>query len=178
MKYILGLIVFISVGVLVVSILALVVLSKIAIAILLGLAPIFIVAVLFNFTNKMFETWLQQLINFTLVIIFTYAISAFFITLVTQLLGQLIQRGEEITFGDVAPLSIISIVLGVLLKQVPGIASALAGGAQVGILNSIGNAGSIVSNLHRGSGTALRQGASVINKVAVATTRRANTVRR
>ena len=164
MKYILGAITFFSVLVLIVSILSLVLLSKVAIAILLGLSPIFIICYVLGITNKIFQAWIQQLINFTLTIILTYAISAFFVSLVIGMINLIINQGKEVDIHHVAPLTVVSLILVLLLKQVPALASALGGGAQVSLLNSVENAGRTFNNLHRGSGVALSQGIGLANQ--------------
>ena len=54
----------------------LIVLSKLAVAILLSVGPIFILLLIFVNTKSLFEGWLRTLLNYAIVPIFVYALLA------------------------------------------------------------------------------------------------------
>ena len=115
----LGLVIMLCTVAVTVMILSVVVMSKIAIAVLLALAPVFIIGLIFNISSKMFDSWLQQLMTFTLTVMFTYGVAGFFIILVNTIMIGVAERGEDITASDIAPLAVVSFILVLLIKQVP-----------------------------------------------------------
>lgn len=131
MPYVLGALIFIAVIVICAYAIALLALSKIAIAIILALGPIFIVFLLFESTKAMFSSWLQQLFNFTFITLLTYIVLAFFLTLINNTIN-IISPSPEI--GDVVPLCVVGFIATFVLMQISGIASGLAGGVQVGTM--------------------------------------------
>ena len=60
----------------------LIALSRVALAVLLALGPLFIVMALFDATRRFFEAWLHELSNYALVAILTVMVSALMLDLV------------------------------------------------------------------------------------------------
>jgi len=138
MPYILGALIFIAILVICGFALALLALSKIAMAVILALGPIFILFLLFDGTKQMFASWIQQILNFGFVSILTYIVMAFFLTLIDNTIN-LIPISPEIE--DVVPLCVIGFIGTFVLLQVTGIASGLAGGVQVTTMGAMGAMG-------------------------------------
>lgn len=124
----------------------LIILSKVAIALLLGLAPLFILLKVFKSTTGLFEGWIRQLINFFIIPIITYSL----LVLVVQLLDsdlkaieQIQLKGKLITSNNLYGIITIAGVSIGLLFQIMGIASGIAGGIQLADMSQ-----SIKNNYH------------------------------
>jgi type IV secretory pathway VirB6-like protein len=61
-------------------------------SLLIGLAPIFIVSILFSRTRHLFEGWLNNVVNTCLQPIFLFTFFAFFVTLIRSCLEILLER--------------------------------------------------------------------------------------
>jgi len=108
--------------------------AKIALSLILGVGPLFIFFLIFDSSKKMFEAWLQQLINFVFVLTLTIALLSLTTTMIDEHAAFLMNE-KNISWGDTIPLVITLIVVFMLLKQLPQIASSLSNGMS---LSSIG----------------------------------------
>jgi len=165
MPYVLGALIFIAIILICGYALALIVLAKIAMTIVLALGPIFIVFLLFDLTKQMFASWLQQLFNFAFITILTYTVMAFFTELISNALEAIPLDGDP-EIGHITPLCIIGFVGCFVLGQIPGIASGLAGGVQVGTMGAMAAVGRAsrggLSDAARGAGKAGRAGGKAL----------------
>jgi len=120
----------------------LIVLAKIALAILLGLAPLFLSFMMFATTRGLFEGWLRQLMNFALIPILTYSVLIFVVALVEPLAGGLYvastKAGAQTT--DMYQFILSAAVSIILLKQVMGIAAGISGGMQLSTMGAVAGA--------------------------------------
>ena len=116
----------------------LIVLAKIAVGVLLGLAPIFIGLLMFGGTRGLFEGWLRQLLNYAIIPLFTYAVLLFCIAMLEEPMSDLLaaRASGNLTGGAVLPFIFSCIVGFLLLLQVMGITSAIAGGVSLSTLGS------------------------------------------
>lgn len=106
----------------------LIVLSKIALAVLLGLAPVFFLLLLFKGTSKMFESWLQQSINYAILPVFAYGAGVIMLSISNRALN----RPDIAQQFGFAIIFLITSVIGLLvLTQVYSMAAAIAGGIQL-----------------------------------------------
>lgn len=116
---------------------ALILLSKIALAIVLSLGPISIALLLFDTTKRFFESWLGQALNY----MFIFALVASAVTILFALwmpaLNYALANNSQ-GFTALLPMLLMGGVTFVVLMQVPGIASGLAGGVQIGTLGAAG----------------------------------------
>ena len=137
-----ALLIWIFTGILVAYGAALVLLAKIGLAIVLALGPIFIGLLLFEATRTFFQGWLAQALNF----LFTYVLVALAIALaltfldsmLTQALVDIPAGSRAPDFAALLPVLIVGVGTFLVLKQVPGIASGLAGGMQLSTLGAVG----------------------------------------
>lgn len=132
---IMSIVIFIPATLMMVFAIFLVVLSKIAIAVLVGVAPIFIVFLLFSVTRQMFEAWLRQVINYALIIVFTVAILGLTNDITNGIVNPISTGRTELVFGDILPTSVMFLLVFLLLTQVMNIASSLAGGLALSTQN-------------------------------------------
>ncbi len=119
----------------------LVIMSKIAIAVLLGLSPLFIAFMMFKTTRGLFEGWLRQLLNFALIPLLTYTIMLFCLAIVATPVNQMLaaQQAGNITSVEVMPYLFTCFISFLLLLQVMGIASGIAGGMSLSTLGVVAN---------------------------------------
>lgn len=139
--YLAALIVYVLVGIVCVYTMFLIALSRIAIAVLLALGPLFIVLVLFRSTRRFFDAWLHELANYALVSILTMAVVALLLDLVDTYAAQTAARGSAILTVDALNLALVAGLVSLVLRQVMPIAARLAGGGALSDLGGFAAAG-------------------------------------
>lgn len=110
--------------------LMLIALSKIAVAILLAVGPIFILMFIFTQTKSLFEGWLRTLLNYSIIPIFVYGLLALLLTLIEPPLAAMesnISLSAQI-MTYIAPFLLVSVVSLLLLSQIMNLASSITGG--------------------------------------------------
>ena len=103
-------------------------LAKIALSILAGLGPLFIVALVFPVSARFFELWLGQVMNYVLLVVLYAAVFGFMMSLFKTYMTGTILDGLTNVGYTVGGVCIFSIAMLVILRQLPAIASSLAGG--------------------------------------------------
>lgn len=130
----------------------LVMLAKLAIAVLLGVAPFFILLYLFESTRNVFEGWLRQLITFALIPVFLYGLLALVIEIIETMSDQMVTATSNEAWGitHVGPYALVMLVSLLLTTQVVGWAAGVAGGFSLSTVNAFRN-----STIAAGAATAL-----------------------
>ncbi len=108
----------------------LIILAKVAVAVLLAVGPIFILLLIFNNTKNLFEGWLRTLLNYAVIPIFVYALLALLLTLADAPLKFMEDNsatGSEL-MTPVAPFLMMSFVGTMLLAQIMNMAASVTGG--------------------------------------------------
>jgi type IV secretion system protein VirB6 len=135
----------------------LIMISKMSLALLLGLAPFFIIGLLFKTTSKFFEAWLQKCINYMLVPILVYAALLIPLTIIENeliyLAAQASASGGIFSSGVVSVSSafyilFMSLIAFVVLMQVMQMAAGLAGGLS---LSTVGVVAGVMRSTSRGA---------------------------
>jgi type IV secretion system protein VirB6 len=117
----------------------LLVLSKIALAILLGVGPIFVSSLIFESTKKFFDAWIGQCLNY----VFLVVLSAGAIKLIMSVLAHYLTDVTAVGAMTIAsvnqaiPAMAIALVAILVLMQLPSIASALGGGVAISTLGAL-----------------------------------------
>lgn len=108
----------------------LIVLSKVAVAILLAVAPFFILLLIFANTRNLFEGWLRTLINYAIIPVFVYALLALLLTIAEPPLQNLENNlsGDANTLSYIGPFFFMSVISVLLLMQIMNIAASITGG--------------------------------------------------
>ncbi|WP_144752471.1 type IV secretion system protein [Bartonella saheliensis] len=112
----------------------LVILTKIAIVLLVGWGPIFIIALLWQPTYRFFEQWLIQIINYIILFLLLATVFNVMMNIFANYLADMrldYQQNTSFMFGGALVLSIISIML---LLKLSSIANSLAKGITFGHL--------------------------------------------
>ncbi len=112
-------------------------LSRIALAVLLALGPLFIVLALFDATRRFFEAWLHELANYALVSILTVMVAALLLDFVEAYAVQVAARGAAIVTVDALNLAVAAGLVVLVLRQVLPIAARLAGGLALSGLGTV-----------------------------------------
>jgi type IV secretion system protein VirB6 len=125
-----GLLVLVLTGLFIVEAMFMVVMGKLALFVLLGLAPIFIALALFNVSSMLFTGWIRSCLTFSIVPLLTYGFLGFFEGLITGQMSSLnaAASGQTVSVGTVAPFVALCAMGALLMTQIPAIASGLAGG--------------------------------------------------
>lgn len=107
-----------------------VLLSKIAISLLLGIGPIFIILSLFEQTKKFLESWMQLLMNYFMLLVLVSAAVNLVFGIMSHMLDQLIAVNEP-QILNVLQFVALSGLIFVVFLQLPRIASTLGGGVEL-----------------------------------------------
>ena len=140
--YLIGLAVLIAGGALALVVAFLILLSKIMTAVLLAIGPLFIISLLFNTTQRWFESWLGMVVNYGLILVIGAAIGQLMISLGDHYIDGM-SGGDGRTLANLADAAMLCIVYALcilVVKQVPSVASALGGGVALATQGAIGSA--------------------------------------
>src|SRR5207248_2816619 len=122
------------------------VLAKLALAVLLGLAPVFFLLLLFQSTRDFFTAYLRQVFNFAMIPVFTSGILSLSLKIVNDAITRL-QATLASHTGHGGPDCVYALlclaVLFMLLHQVMGLSSGVAGGLQLSSGNVAGLAAAV-----------------------------------
>lgn len=106
----------------------LIALSRIALAVLLALGPLFIVLLLFAGTRRFFEAWIGMLANYALIGVLTILVAALMLQIVESYAVQTAARGEAIVTVDALNLLLVTGLVFLILRQVLPMAAGLGRG--------------------------------------------------
>lgn len=130
-----GVIILLATGILVAIGAAFILIAKIALAILAGLGPIFIVSLLFQSTQRFFEIWATQIFNYALLIILFAAVFGLMINIFSSYMSEMKFDGVQSVSYGLGGTVILSIAMIIVLLQLPSMATALAGGLAISFIN-------------------------------------------
>jgi type IV secretion system protein VirB6 len=138
--YLMALIIWVSALVCIGYAAFLIILSKIALAVLVGIGPLFILGLMFDSTKKFFESWLGQAVNYALISGLTVAVIKLLFGMyasAAQGTFQVATTSDDFGILSICSMLIMSVVCFLVLLQVQGIASALAGGVSLSTLGAV-----------------------------------------
>lgn len=116
---------------------AFIIMSKLIMAVLAGLGPIFIAALLFQPTARFFELWVGQLLNYVLLVTLFAGIFTFMMELFSDYMQDMTMDGTQnlaFTLGGAVMLAVASTIV---LLQIPNVASSLGGGAAISYIHEM-----------------------------------------
>lgn len=109
-------------------------LAKLGLAVLAGMGPIFIAALLWQPTSRFFEAWTGQIVNYTVMVAIFAAAMGLMVDIFDSFVTDMQFDGVQNIAYNLGALCILSLAMVIALLQLPGIASALGAGASVGFL--------------------------------------------
>lgn len=117
---------------------AYIILAKFALGLLLAVGPMFIACALFPATRKFFEAWTAQCLNYAFLVALFAAAGAIEINFA----DANIPTGSVSDLGTIAKMAMMGIVFIVVSMNLPGLASALAGGVGISAMTQhVGSSG-------------------------------------
>lgn len=116
----------------------LIVLSKLAVAILLSVGPIFILLLMFLNTKSLFEGWMRTLLNYAIVPVFVCALLALILSIMETPLKFLEANAEskDSLMTSVGPFLLTSVVSILLLSQILNMAPSITGGVSLSTMGT------------------------------------------
>ena len=123
-----GCIVLFATGVLVAIGGAFILVAKVGLAILAGLGPFFIIALLFQSTQRFFEMWISQVLNYAFLIIIFSAVFGLMMDIYSAYIVDVKLNGIINVGYTLGGAVVMSGAMAVVLWQLPSIATGLAGG--------------------------------------------------
>ena len=116
---------------------AFILLAKVALALLAGLGPIFIVCFLWQPLSRFFDLWIGQVLNYVLLVVLFSALFGLMMDIYGgYVAGVKFESGVNVAYS-LGGAIILSIAMVLVLLQLPGIAGALAGGAALGYMHEL-----------------------------------------
>jgi type IV secretion system protein VirB6 len=138
--YLAGFVVYLLVGLAVVYTAFLMALSKVAIAVILALGPIFIVMLFFDATKRFFEAWIAQLANYALITVLSLLVAALLLQVVRGYTTNAVSLGSGITIAESVRVCIAAVLVFLVMRQVMPIAAGLASGIALSSFGAISGA--------------------------------------
>lgn len=126
--YLAGAIVYLIMGSVAVYALFLLALSKLALAIILAIGPVFLCLLFFEATRRFFEAWIAQLANYALISVLSTLVASLMLQVVSSYATQTAARGAEIVTVDALNMVLCASLVFLIMRQVMPIASGLASG--------------------------------------------------
>lgn len=115
-------------------------LSKMGLAIILAVGPIFILLTIFEGTKRFFDVWLGQALNFVFTVMLTAAGIKLVMTIIEAYLGAATVGGvlADPSITQAIPCIVLCLIAALVLVQVPSMASALGGGVALSTMGAVG----------------------------------------
>ncbi len=110
-----------------------IILSKVFLWLLLGLAPFVILLLLFNASARFFSGWVNGVAMYATLQLLVYAFLAFYLTVTKPIFDKLQQAltSGQVDWSALAPFFIVGLTGLFLAGQLPGLASTIAGGIPI-----------------------------------------------
>ncbi|MDD5365964.1 MAG: type IV secretion system protein [Gallionellaceae bacterium] len=120
----------------------LLVLSKIVLAVVLGVGPLFILFLIFEPTKRLFDAWIGQALNYIFVVMLTTATIKLLLTIISAYIDAVFGSyaavgGADPGYSEIFPMLALSAIGCLALVQMPSIASALGGGVAISSLGAV-----------------------------------------
>jgi type IV secretion system protein VirB6 len=150
----------------------LIILSKLAVAVIMAVGPVFILLLIFHDTKKLFEGWLRTLLNYAMIPIFVYALLALLLAIVLPTLVYLENHTGiyDQIFTALGPFVAATFIATLLLQQAIGISANITGGIALSTMRPLSQAINATKGAYKGiSGgyaagkSAYKAGRAVIN---------------
>lgn len=114
-------------------------LSKMALAIVLGIGPIFVLLTVFEPTKRFFDAWIGQALNYVFLVMLTAGAVKLVMTIIQTYLAApgVVAALSDPSINQALPAIVFSIIGALVMMQLPSVASALGGGVAIGTLGAV-----------------------------------------
>jgi len=114
-------------------------LSKMALAILIGVGPIFILLTIFEPMRRFFDAWIGQALNYVFLVMLTAATIKLIFTIIQTYLNTADAGGvgADPSINQALPAIGFSVIGSLVMQQLPALASVLGGGVAIGTLGAV-----------------------------------------
>lgn len=146
---------------------AFVLVAKISLAVLAGLGPFFIFALIFKSTQRFFESWSAQIFTYTFMIILISSVFGVMMQIYTSYITQIDTSGSWSLVASVGGCLLLSLISLVIFLQIPSMAGALGGGISSSLWNELQTAKSM-GRTGIAAGKAAGNAALAVGKAATA----------
>jgi type IV secretion system protein VirB6 len=126
--YLAGALVYAIMGGVAIYALFLLALSKLALALILALGPVFVCLLFFEATRRFFEAWIAQLANYALVAVLSTLVASLMLQVVSSYATQTAARGAAIVTVDALNMVLCASLVLLIMRQVMPISAGLASG--------------------------------------------------
>ncbi|HER34512.1 MAG TPA: type IV secretion protein [Halothiobacillaceae bacterium] len=164
--YIVGVLVFLAGGALCLAIALMIIIAKVATAVLLAIGPLAFAALLFNQTQRIFAGWLDLLVNYGFILILGTSVGMLMIDLMGEFVGGAPDEAGAASFTEGL---ILVLVLGAgfyVLKQVTNLANALSPSVALATDGLSRSVGKPFGAAGRGAGRLAGRGANATGRAA------------
>jgi type IV secretion system protein VirB6 len=131
---------YLAAGVVSVYTACLLALSKVAIAVLLAIGPLYIALLFFSATKRYFEQWIGLLANFAMVTVLVSLIGTLLLSVVSSAASAAVASGSGVTIAEAVRVIALCGLIGLIMLQVKPIAAGLGGGIALTTFGVIGRA--------------------------------------
>lgn len=135
--YIVGLVILVAtVGLLAIGG-SILLLAKLALAVVAGVGPLFILGLLWQPTTRLFEAWTGQVVTYTVLTVIMSAAMGLMLNIFDSAVRTMAFDDVQNVAYNLGGLSILSIAMLIVILQLPGIAAGLGGGASMGFIHEM-----------------------------------------
>lgn len=167
--YIVGILVFLAGGLLCLAITLMVMIAKVATAVLLAIGPLAIATVLFSQTQRIFAGWLDLLVNMGFILILGTSVGMLMVDLMNEFVSKAPGAdgsSEAVSFVEGMTLVLILGAGLYVLKQIPALANALSPSVEVATNGISRAAGDATKPLGRRAGRVAGRAATASGRAA------------
>jgi type IV secretion system protein VirB6 len=136
--YFAALAIYLAVGLTAVYTMFLLVMSRIALAVLLALGPIFMALLFFESTKRFFEAWIAQLSNYAFLAVLTVLVAALMLAVISTAAEAAAAMGGGIEIANAIKVCVAAALTFLIMRQVPAMAQGLASGIALSGFGAVG----------------------------------------
>lgn len=137
--YFAALAIYLIVGLTAVYTMFLLAMSRIALAVLLALGPVFLALLFFESSKRFFEAWLAQLSNYAFLAILTILVAALMLDVISTAAESAVAAGGGISIANALQVCAAAALTFLIMRQVPSMAQGMASGIALSSFGAVGN---------------------------------------
>ncbi len=131
--------IYLIVGLTAVYTMFLLAMSRIALAVLLAMGPIFLALLFFDSSKRFFEAWLAQLSNYAFLAVLTILVAALMLQVISTAAESAVTAGGGIGIANALQVCAAAALTFLIMRQVPSMAQGMASGIALSGFGAVGN---------------------------------------